>query len=969
MRRFSLILFLLFASHYSNAQVYFNQYRPSAIEWQVLLTDHFKVIYPSGDDSLAYRAGQILEQQYPIAQKLIGGELHNFPIILNNYNDLSNGFVTPFNFRSEIETPPIKGKGLNPRTGDWYETVLSHELIHALHFSKKGGLIADGIGLFWKDAARITHAWAPVGLHEGVAVYHESQSISSYGDGGRLNYPFFNNRFLSNFDSNQRWINGQILLTSDFTVPYNRHYVAGAPFVHWLQETYGEDVTRKSIEQHYRTFFLGYGFALRRSTGKWPKQLIRDFHKDYANQRREEPRSNTDTKSVIVDLPFDGENSSRPVWLDQNKLLFIGNYYDAVSGFYSFDLIKQKARLEVEAFNVRDFNYDLRGNNLLYAAFQGHQILDNTFLTELLEADLKTGKKRLIQKSERSFAPIYSNDQIISLSTLNADNAIQVLDGSGDVVKHIHIEDTRIVELKQKPNGDDLAIIASRKGVQGVWFTNSAMMEIHLKEAPDISFLNASIFDIQWHPVDYKILFTADLNGVMNIYEYDFDSDKVHRLTDSQYNAMEASWSPDQLQLAYAIQYGDEKRLAVIAKDDLLFEEVSKDEWNRRPSVSDRLESSLLGAEIDTTSWAKYSYSSKLDWLRPRGFVPVFESVSGTDNDFRFGAGVFGADALSKHSYYYALTFYDQLSWWDFYYRNTSFYPGFKLTSSSTPNLVRFVVRDPNNPNQGILYRNIQQRMEFKLSIPFQYRFRSNTRLTSLLFEPGLSLEQIRFFNQDGLLNSNFTEVNNIDVFTQMNINVMQLRRDLQPRSGLVLFSQAQFGLNSNSQFQRLRDLNNNVYTIERIYNRANALFLGGYWYLSPLKQFNQSLRLNLSMLTQTQTLVYNSNSLVPLGFNEDVFTRLDNNTLRFSTRYLIPLRYPDQGGITVPLYFSSIYLSAFSHTLGGFSNEEYFTNPRTIVGMGLRFRMKLSNFVFDIGAGITYEPSRSEFNYIVGEF
>ena len=132
---FAYFLFAFVCSSNLLAQFSFypTQNRPPGLNWQELETPHFRIIFPEGLDSTALRAGRILESQYEISKALTGGSLKDFPVVLTNYNDLTNGFVTSLNFRSEVDLAPFKGKNINPQSGAWLEAVLPHELIHANH--------------------------------------------------------------------------------------------------------------------------------------------------------------------------------------------------------------------------------------------------------------------------------------------------------------------------------------------------------------------------------------------------------------------------------------------------------------------------------------------------------------------------------------------------------------------------------------------------------------------------------------------------------------------------------------------------------------------------------------------------------------------------------------------------------------------------------------------------------------------
>ena len=978
---FCLLLFGLLSSYNASAQsvLYETQYRPHGLKWLTLETPNFRIIYPTGDDSLARRAGMILEQQYPSVKNLIGAEITKFPFVLNNYNDLSNGFVTPFNFRSEIESPSIKDKLLNPRTGDWYETVLPHELVHVLQFNKKGG-VADILRLFWPDGGRFINGFPPVGVHEGIAVYHESsEHVSPYGHGGRLNYSFFTNRARANFSSGRRWTGGQIFITSDYSRPFNRHYLAGSPFTHWLQKKYGEETTKKAIERHYKWFFLGYGLALKNVTGKSPKKLIAEYHADTEidEKRRIAGIPNPTTpKSSLVELPYKGIEVHRPVWINDKELVYAGAFYNARSGFYRYHIDTKKNVNIDEGLIIRDYNYEVRDEKLLYSKYYADERFDRTFKADVGIYDFRKRKNTRLTYKDRVFSPAYYGDEIVALQTKGSDNSIVFMDLDGNIQNEkISFPDTRFISVNPNPrNRNQWAVIANKRGVQAIWLTTRDGIKQDLVQLPDIGFINASAFDLFWHPTKNAFLFTVDRNGVMNVHEYDLDTDRVTQLTQSYYNAFEASLSPDGNTLAYILQKEDERWLALLEKEHFYNATVPSSEWKNNTSLNERINRPLLGAELseESKAWEVSSYKSDVGWLTPRAFLPVVENVPGS-NISEVGLGFLSVDALQSQSYYAEITGAQNRAWWEVVYTNNTFWPGFQIEAFSRPSFTRFEV-DVVNTESGEVdtrgpFTNVLQRRGFSFSIPFRYRLRADTRLTSISFRPQLNIDQFRFFNLDGNANSDFTNRYGLEFFSQFTYRLLQLSRDIQPSSGLVLFGRLENTLNDASVTQILASNDDTELQVQRNFTKPTGLSTGAFLFLSPLRKYNQSLQLQFRALTQTEDLIFSTESLVPLGFDGDIFDRTDNNTLRFSSRYVIPIVYPDRGGLTVPAYLSSIYLSAFSHTIGSFSGGDFFQQPRTIIGAGLRFQFKLSNLIFDIGAGFAYEPSRSQGNFIVGEF
>ena len=92
-------------------------------------------------------------------------------------------------------------------------------------------------------------------------------------------------------------------------------------------------------------------------------------------------------------------------------------------------------------------------------------------------------------------------------------------------------------------------------------------------------------------------------------------------------------------------------------------------------------------------------------------------------------------------------------------------------------------------------------------------------------------------------------------------------------------------------------------------------------------------------------------------------------NLLSFDTRYTIPISYVDNGGFLLPLYLSNIYLVAYSDTVVDPTMENWYEGSRSVFGLGLRARFRLSNLSFDIGIGYGYEPTRDNHHFFIGDF
>lgn len=938
----------------SFAQFYPTQHRPPDQNWQQLKTSHFEFIFAKGNETQARELAKVLESQYSSVQEVVGGELNNFPIILNNYNDRSNGFVTPFNFRSEIELPPIKGKSLNPQTGNWLTNVGPHELIHALQFSNIGEYnIPHLVSFFSPDMARMFHSAIPMGMHEGIAVYHETENITKYG--GRGNHPFFTNQFNATFNSDQRWSMGQLMQTTSYTRPFGRHYIGGYEFTDWLHSEYGDGITQQALDFYMDFPFLGYGIALRHATGLWPGQLYNDFEAYHKNRFSE---ANTAHPFKKIDLPYEGPDIRHPKWLSDSNLIFYGSYYNARSGFYTYDLAQNKTHRLITTNSVRDFQYDLSADRsrLVYSYYETDPIYNNTARTELVQYDFTTHQKKQLTKNGRLYAPSYYKDELFALKSHPVKSRLVSINNSnyGEQDTIFAGPNHHIKAVAANPARGQLAIVSNKNGQQALWITERGSIAEQLKQDPNLAFAKGSIFDPEWHPEDNKLLFSADFSGTMQLYEYDLADQQVLQVTDTKFNAFEGSYSPDGARIAFVRQDKNKRLLTILERTAFLNKPVKKELWQKRhiqeaTGVSDIISDSIAQA---STNWQSGTYSSGVSWLKPRTVVPFADEVSNSSN-YQAGVSLHSVNTLSTQSYSADLSYFKNRGWFDLTYQNKTFWPGFKLRAFNEPSY-------RSATGIGLLGR---QERSLALSVPLQVDLNQNIYSTSFYITPEIRRSQLRFF--DAGFDNSISDFANIvagNIYAQFNYRLQQNIRDVQPNTGLILFSEIENYIKGD-------EITLGSPSNEITFSSPNATALRGgiYGFLAPLKRWNQSLRIGVRGLTQSDP-IFNNQTIVSDGFSDFVFPN-SRNLLSFDSRYTVPLFYVDDGGLLLPFYLSNIYFVAFSNTVTDPTFTDWYNESRTVFGIGIRTSFQLSNLKLNIGLGFGYEPTRKQTQFFIGDF
>jgi len=951
------------------AQFYSTQYRTPGQNWQQLQTERFRVIYPERYQDIAERTLAILELEYNDIQALVGGELRDFPVILNPENDRANGFVAPFNFRSEIEIAPFLGKSLNPLSGEWMESVAPHELVHALHFSANPPSIVRPLGLFSPDARRSIHAAAPIGFLEGIAVEHESHNTMP--SSGRGNYPYFNNQLYSMMGEGNPWSMGQLVHSTTFTPPFNRHYIGGYAFVNWLRENKGDDAMRRAIKRHYQFPFLGFGFILRTTTGQWPAALYSDFMED---QRQIESRRldniQTDTYARSQPLPLSGtcRRANRPIELKTGELLYYGRFCNRRTGFYLYQPGTENTRLLHEVSIVGDHHYSLTpdGNSLVYSRYHTDPIYDNQFRADLHILDLETGSSRRLTRDLRLASPSFVGERLFATQTDGtARKLVQVDYQTGEIIKTYSMAEnsTMVAVAPDSRDTDQIAILGRKHGVQAIWFENVDAEDKLLTGPPDIVFERASIFDPIWSADVSRLMFTADAGGAMNLYEFDEASEQITQLTDSRYSAFEGTYDRNGDRVIYIRQQGHEQLPVIIETDQSLNRTLEPEEWGLSETVESDLNRPLLNRteDADRSQWEQSRYRTGLSWLKPRLWLPTVETI--LDDADRIGISVESADRMSRHAYSLEVSYFARTFWFDGTYRYTGRYPGFELDLFNTPAISTFRITEEDE-EEPFLFSTIAQRRGATLSVPFRYRLEQNVRFSSFLIRPLFTVSQTRFNSLADARQpvSEFeSPLYSVGLNTVLNFRLRQHTRDVQPNSGISLFTQTRYGLNSSSFTLQLPDGQATSTFAQRKGFRAGVI-----GYAAPLRRYNQSLMVSAQVFSQTPVPVFNTQSVISNLF-DSLPAAGATNTGILDLRYTIPLVYPDDGGLLLPVYLSNIYLVLFSQTVTDLNRPE--SDTRTLLGAGVRSRFKLGNLQLDLGISVGWEPAANRVNYLIGNF
>lgn len=936
MLRVVLLLGLLFeiAAGRAQAQWYVVAYRPLGVHYRVLRSPHFELIYPHGREAEAQAAAALLEAHYDSARALVGVR-HDFrvPVILSDYRDRGNGFVSALPFRQEFDIARLRGLAVAPTARSWLHAVAPHELVHAAHAEFNAGIgIGWGLRLLGPDWSRLLNLWVPAGFAEGVAVFYESQIE---GGAGRLHFPFFSMEFRAAMASKQPWRLAQLLEASAYTWPFDRHYNGGGHLHQYLIENGQLDFFQRTLRWFHRMPLAGFGLAFWYGTRQFPATLGQRFRQTFREQILQDlARRGPFTEARVVRSER-GLILRRPYWLDDRTLVAYAFGYQEQPGYYQIDAETGRMQRIRTFATTEDYLYTLTPDRqaLLVARYIPDPLLSGRLPAEIYRIGLKGDVERLTYGG-RVYAPVLAPDgSVWALQNEGSYNRWVRITPGGHITPVVVLKGVFWVQLAPSPKGDRVAVLLNQRGRQGLFEAQFAP-DGHVTLHPWLAFRQGAIYDVNWSADGRWLLFTADLDSIPNIYALDVTSGQVRRLTNVAFGALEPALSPDGQWLAF-IRYQHERyelvRIPFRPEDA---PEVSATHLapfalqHFEPEATDQVR--FEGPSQPYRPW-RYLWRPRLTYLV--GSLPQSDPDGfGEGLDWALGLGLEGTDPLQRWRYG-AHGFYQQERLWGslwLSYGGWPFRPGLYLYDLPTSALVRF--------SDGTIRRVGRERRGVAFSAELPLLLNANVHSSWMLLTLMGRSEYERYFwhrqpSHPTLLDDTRQT---LEPIATVAYRLQQNLRDLMPNQGLRWTTQALWDLRRT--------------TLPRRTAYRSSLYL----YLPLLARYNVGLRLDAGLLWQNRTNIYELTTFLPRGWENVLLGR--GTFGRLGALALVPLKFIDNGLVLLPVYVEALYLYGFAETVRALNGKPPEARDFSAVGGGAGLHLRLfSHLRLDLRAGVAY--------------
>nr|BAL59122.1 periplasmic component of the Tol biopolymer transport system [Candidatus Acetothermum autotrophicum] len=624
------------------------------LDWSVLSTEHFNIVYHEGLESIAQEAALVSEEAFQFwVRELKYTVPFQINIILADPSDFAVGAANPFgDVIASVSNARVFNEWLNPQNPSWLDDVLYHEIGHVFDIMKASGL-SESLRPWLGPVLTLNNSSKPGTLIEGIPIYFEfkrsgaSRSNSSR-DAMYLRAEVLENRFTRldqmgvgyGYDP-PHWPSGY-MLAHDW----------GAWFARFIVERYGDDALVKIDEINADSLLPiltfgainDFGSVFKRAlgvSGQELEQAWRDWLKVQFEPQIEKIKSEGVTTSRKLSRLEYWNND--PAWSPDGKFIY----------YYHKDRLREAAirrirpdggedqfvfvvPFELEFFRPPFFapapQISPDGTSVLYTR---HEIFDNRYVyADLYLWDLEKKEERRLTERARAYNPVFFHDGTKILF------AQQRPDGRAPMLAVYELGTERIVPFYEFPDGtliDSFAISPDGTKIALTLWKMGGYQDLYLLTA-DGSQLTALTqdkpgdFDPDWSPDGQYILFSSERDGVYNLYAYRVSDGQFFKVTNVLTGAFAPAVSPDGTKIAFISYSTKGYELHIMDYDPHSWKPVQL----ARESIPE-------WAGWRTGVLTAKPYNAK-DFLAPRLWVPI-------PNPVQPAVLLVGFDPLGHHDY------------------------------------------------------------------------------------------------------------------------------------------------------------------------------------------------------------------------------------------------------------------------------------------------------------------------------
>ncbi len=500
------------------------------IKWKSVSTEHFKINYYDKVEAAVYPTWKIAEEVYAAINKLYGYKLRDkINLSIADYDDYSNGWAEWTSSNIMIWVPDSRFDLRSNNT--WLRNVITHELTHIISLENKKGLqmldIAIGAQLQSPDETIVVNnpilriSSFPNWLTEGIAQLETEHQGNDCWDSRRdmvLRCAIIDNKALSLDEMGHFNHNG---LGNEMV--YNH----GFSFTKYIEEKISPEKLYRLFKNcsenayHFETYFTDFtGYSLRKLYSQW-RDSLQNYYKDMVSGKA------TVDKVLVSSGTY---NLSPELSPDGRYMAYFSSGKDDGSrtDLYIRDVKSGKIQFkENYAHTALAFSPD---SKKIYFIKSRVPNANGSFLNDIYCIDLTSGSKNRLTHDARVYDIAVSPDgrELLCVRYVNSKFGLYMYS----------IDNGEFKSVANTSIGETVMHVAPCSFDNNAYFFTKLIdgkSQLFMNRSGEFRQLFSSFAQIEtpMSASDGRVYFSADFDGIFNIYSIDSTGGDLKRHTDA----------------------------------------------------------------------------------------------------------------------------------------------------------------------------------------------------------------------------------------------------------------------------------------------------------------------------------------------------------------------------------------------------------------------------------------------------
>ena len=590
---------------------------PARFKWNVAKLPHYNLIYPQGNDSMAYRYALYLENVYPHVKKTIGEPMKKkFPVILHPASMSSNGLVSWAPRRMELITTP--SSKLDAQS--WDKHLVLHESRHVIQMGKlMHGIFRPLYYIIGEQAAGVAAFFMPSWFLEGDAVSTET----AMSNAGRGRLPEFNMTYRAQMLGDGELFSLDKLLLGSYKDYTGDYYALGYDMPSYARYRYGSDIWDKTTSRYISVPFL-FSAAFKHHAGVSINEHYKETF-DYLKNEWEKQDTGVVVPSYSSPEAKKYTSYRYPQLLNDSTIIAVKSSLDDLNYLVLLTDGKEERLTYIGRINSR---LHIRNGHVYWTEIVPGIRWTHENYSVLKRYDPEEKRITTLTPRQRYLAPaIDEQEKRAAVSRFAIDGKKQLvlvdLKTGKEQIGFDVPENAFIKELTFVGNDTVVAVAVNDGGI--------SLLQLDLLTGNWNKILNttANITSPIWYKG--RLFFESGASGTNNIYTLNLPDTVAYRLTSSRFGAFDPAFSSQGDRLYFSDYQAKGYRVASLPTDSLLEQVTDLGEPYRFPlaeTLAAQEQFNLDVAPLDSVAFNPVPYRKGLHTFKIHSWAPFYYDVA-----------------------------------------------------------------------------------------------------------------------------------------------------------------------------------------------------------------------------------------------------------------------------------------------------------------------------------------------------